>query len=120
MAPDILRFERNRIMENGKKRIAIVGYGGMGGWHVKHILKSDVLELAGICDIREVRREKARERDIFVYEDFEAVLADPTVELLTLAVPNELHMPMAVKAMEAVDMAGSAKQVEMVELRSTY
>ena len=88
-------------MESGKKRIAVIGYGGMGSWHVKHILKSDVAELAGICDIRECRREKARERDIFVYDSFEAVLADPTVDILTLAVPNELHMPMAVQALEA-------------------
>ncbi|MBR2353827.1 MAG: Gfo/Idh/MocA family oxidoreductase [Clostridia bacterium] len=100
-------------METGKKRIAVVGYGGMGGWHVKHILKSDVLELAGICDIRDCRKEKAREREIYVYETFEDVLADPTVDLLTLAVPNELHMPMAVKAMEAGKNVISEKPVAL-------
>ena len=100
-------------MENGKKRIAVVGYGGMGGWHVKHILKSDVLELAGICDIRECRKEKARERELNIYESFEDVIADPTVELVTLAVPNELHMPMAVKALEAGKNVISEKPVSL-------
>ncbi len=100
-------------MENQKKKIAVIGYGGMGGWHVKHILNSDVVELAGICDIRDCQKEKARERDIYVYETFEDVLADPTVELLTLAVPNELHMPMAVKAMEAGKNVISEKPVAL-------
>ena len=36
-----------------KKKAAVIGYGGMGGWHVDHILKSDVVELAGIYDIKE-------------------------------------------------------------------
>ena len=36
-----------------KKRIAIVGYGGQGAWHASWAQKSDVLELAGIYDIRE-------------------------------------------------------------------
>ena len=31
-----------------KKKFAVVGYGGMGSWHVNHALKSDVLELGGI------------------------------------------------------------------------
>ena len=42
-----------------KKRLAIVGYGGQGAWHANWAMKSDVVELAGICDIRECRREKA-------------------------------------------------------------
>ena len=92
---------RSFIMSENKKRVAVIGYGGMGGWHVRFIQASDVCELAGICDIKEDRRNKAKERDIYVYDSFEAVLADPTVDLLTLAVPNELHMPMAIQAMEA-------------------
>mgnify|MGYP006896646558 CR=1 FL=1 len=36
-----------------KKNVAIVGYGGQGGWHGDHALKSDVVSLAGIYDIKE-------------------------------------------------------------------
>ena len=35
-----------------KKNVAVIGYGGMGGWHVEHLLKSDVANLAGIFDIK--------------------------------------------------------------------
>ena len=74
-------------MSTEKKRVAVIGYGGMGSWHTKHLLVSDVCELAGICDIKEERREKAKERNIYVYESFEAVLADPTVDTLNPAFP---------------------------------
>ena len=39
-----------------KKNIAVIGYGGQGAWHCKQILTSDVAQLAGIYDIKEVRR----------------------------------------------------------------
>ena len=45
-----------------KKKFAVVGYGGMGSWHVNHALKSDVLELSGIYDIDEKKSALARER----------------------------------------------------------
>ena len=98
-------------MADKKKRVAVIGYGGMGGWHVKRLLTSDVAELAGICDIKEERRQLARENGLHVYESFEAVLADESVDILTLAVPNELHMPMAIQAMEAGKNVISEKPV---------
>jgi len=30
-----------------KMKVAVIGYGGMGGWHTDHLLNSDVAELAG-------------------------------------------------------------------------
>lgn len=85
----------------------------MGGWHTRYLLKSDVAELAGIWDIKEERRQLARENGIFVYDSFEAVLADKTVDILTLAVPNELHMPLAIQAMEAGKNVISEKPVTL-------
>ena len=63
-----------------KKNIAIVGFGGQGGWHGDHALKSDVVSLAGIYDIKETRCEYARSKGIDVYESFDAVLADENVD----------------------------------------
>ena len=43
-----------------KKNAAVIGYGGMGaGFHVKNILKSDVVQLAGIYDIDPAKQAKA-------------------------------------------------------------
>ena len=96
-----------------KKRVAIVGYGGMGCWHRSHILESDVCELAGIYDIREERCELARERGIYVYDSFEAVLADETVEIVTVVVPNDKHMPLVKAALEAGKNVVCEKPVAM-------
>ena len=97
----------------GKKRVAIVGYGGMGGWHVKKISTSDVVELAGIWDIKEERREVAKENGIHVYSSYEDLLADPTVEIVTVAVPNECHLPLSGQAMKAGKNVISEKPVAL-------
>ena len=50
-----------------KKKIAVIGFGGMGSWHVNHAQKSDVIELAGIYDIDEAKKQKARDMGIYSY-----------------------------------------------------
>lgn len=96
-----------------KKKIVVIGYGGMGKWHTQYIQQSDVCELVGVCDIKDSRREKATERGLKVYNHIDEVLADPSVEIVTLAVPNELHEPMAIAAMEAGKHVVSEKPVTM-------
>ena len=71
-----------------KKNLVVIGYGGMGGWHVQHAQTSDCVNLAGIYDVLPEKRELARSRGIFAYDSLEAVLADPKVDLVTIAVPN--------------------------------
>ena len=96
-----------------KKRIAVVGYGGMGSWHAKKLLISDVAEVAGIWDIDEARRELAKEKGIFVYDSFDALISDKTVDSVTIATPNEWHMPLAIAAMEAGKNVISEKPVTL-------
>jgi len=82
-------------------RIAIVGYGGMGRWHGWRIRELDCLELAGIYDIRKEPGDFAREHNIPVYDSFEAILADESVSIVTVAVPNHLHKDLCIRLMEA-------------------
>lgn len=96
-----------------KKRVAIVGYGGMGGWHERKMQSSDVVELAGIWDIKESRRNMALEKGIHVYSSYEDLLADPTVEIVTVAVPNDSHLPLSIQAMRAGKNVISEKPVAM-------
>lgn len=95
------------------KSCAIIGYGGMGGWHVNHILEAGAVRLAGICDIKEERRRAAAEKGINVYPSFEAVLADPEVDFITIATPNELHKPLAIAALRAGKHVISEKPVTL-------
>ena len=85
----------------GLKKVAIIGYGGMGGWHARHIQAGGAVELAGIYDISPERCQKAEERNIHVYASLEELLADPSVELVTIATPNHLHKALAIQVMAA-------------------
>ena len=82
-------------------KIAIVGYGGMGSYHVKLQQNAGRFALAGIWDIKEERREFARERGIFVYNSLEHLLADESVEVVLIATPNDCHHPIAIQALRA-------------------
>lgn len=112
-----------------KKRIAIVGCGGMGGGHAIAIGSgtgnavynadsskevgtkifgiegntdiSQKLELAGVYDIRPERMEWAEKHGFSLYESYEAMLQDASVDIILIATPNHLHKEMAIAAMRA-------------------
>jgi len=85
----------------------------MGGWHTQHLLKSDVFELAGIYDIKEERRALAEKNGIHAYPTREALLADPRIELVTVATPNDSHEEIAVAALRAGKNVISEKPVTL-------
>lgn len=83
------------------KRVAVIGYGGQGAWHCGQILKSDVVSLAGIYDIKENRRNAAKENGIFVYASNEAIFADNTVDIIVVATPNDVHEDLVVNGLSS-------------------
>lgn len=96
-----------------KKNCVIVGYGGMGGWHARHFEKSDCVNLLGIYDIKESRRELAKSQGIYSYASLEEVLADERVDFITIATPNDVHKEIAVKALAAGKHVVSEKPVTL-------
>lgn len=96
-----------------KHRIAFFGFGGMAKWHYERVMKRDDLDLAGIWDIRECRRELAAEMGIHVYQSQEDLLADESVDLVLIATPNDVHKPLAIAAMEAGKNVVSEKPVTL-------
>ncbi len=84
-----------------KKNLVIIGYGGMGGWHALHSQDSDVVNLLGIYDIKEERNLLAESNGIKAYKSFEDVLADPSVDLITVAVPNDSHKEIVIRSLMA-------------------
>ena len=96
-----------------KKKFAVVGYGGMGGWHVNHALKSDVLELAGIFDIDEAKSELARSRGIYAYSSLDELINDKSVEIVTVAIPNDVHLETVVRLLRGGKNVVCEKPVAM-------
>lgn len=89
-------------MENQKRiRLAVIGYGTMGSWHIGKAKTLPEIEIAGIYDINPERIELATTRGYRAYESMEVLLADPSVDLVTVAVPNHLHRDICIAAMDA-------------------
>ena len=85
-----------------KKKLAVVGYGGMGaGYHVKKALENDLVDLAGIYDVDENKSALARERGIRAYSSLEELNADPSVDIVTVAIPNDVHLPTVLACLNA-------------------
>ena len=84
-----------------KTGVAVIGYGGMGSWHCAKIQDIETVKLVGTYDILESRRKAAAEKGIRTYASLEALLADPEVEVVTVAIPNQLHKPVCIQAMQA-------------------
>jgi predicted dehydrogenase len=88
-------------MNNKKCKVAIVGYGGMGNWHAQQLQTMEEVELCGIYDICSERATIAKKNGIHAYEALEELLEDEAVELVTIAIPNDLHKEIAIKVMQA-------------------
>lgn len=82
-------------------KIAMVGFGGMAGWHFNLISELENLEVAGVWDIDEKRRELAVEKGIIAYESLDALLGDRQTNIVLIATPNDSHKSIAIAAMKA-------------------
>jgi len=81
---------------------AIIGYGGMGGWHHQSIVeKISGVRVRGAYDVRPEALDKAREAGLHVYASVEELLADKEVDLVIIATPNDVHRPLVIRCLEA-------------------
>ena len=95
-------------------KLAIIGYGGMGGWHHKSIAESIDPDLVkGIYDVREEARSKARENGLYVYKDVEEIIADKEIDLVTIVVPNNFHKDYAIRCLRGGKNVVCEKPVTM-------
>ena len=84
-------------------RAAVIGYGYAGrSFHSYLISITPGLILHGIASSDPAKREQiVQERQCKAYRSFEEVIADPAVDLVVLATPNDVHADLAIRAMEA-------------------
>ena len=90
---------------------ALIGFGGMGGWHVDQLRTLQGVNIQGVYDIREERQAAAREKGLRAYRSLDELLSDASVELVTIATPNDVHKPIAIAAMRAGKHVVSEKPV---------
>jgi predicted dehydrogenase len=91
-----------KVTDSRKLKVGIIGCG-VGFLHLQgfaEIPRADVVAIAGLDEER--CRELAKQFDVpRVYRDYQELIADPDVEAVTVAVPNILHVPVALAALEA-------------------
>ena len=81
---------------------AVIGLGGMGTWHVENIQKKvPRIHVKGAYDIRPEALEKTGRLGIQAYGSLDELLGDPEIDLVTIAIPNDMHKDTAIKALRA-------------------
>jgi len=88
-------------MSGSKIGFAVIGYGGMGHFHMRQAREKlgEILDPIGTFDIKEKRQEVARENGLRAYESRETLLCDPAIELVTVATPNDVHEEIVIDAL---------------------
>lgn len=92
---------------------AVIGYGGMGHFHGDKMRTVDGIRLAGIYDIDPERCKFAESEGIHAYTSRAELLADPEIELVVVATPNDVHKEIALDAFAAGKNVISEKPVAM-------
>ncbi len=83
-------------------KLGIIGFGGMGYHHAERVKERvDCLDVHGVYDIRKERMELAKSKGIATYESTDALLADKEIDLVTIAVPNNFHKELVIRALRA-------------------
>jgi predicted dehydrogenase len=94
--------------------MAIIGYGGMAGYHHERISKYfPEIEIVGIYDIREEAVKKAHEKGLAHFDSPEQIYQNKDIELVLVTTPNDFHKPYAIACLESGKNVISEKPVTL-------
>lgn len=95
----------NRILgANDRPRIGLIGAGPRGTYLTRELRKALDVDIPAVCDVYDVRREKAREvagPDAKLYGDHRQLLAHNDIDGVIIATPDHWHGPITVDACRA-------------------
>ncbi|HEX2985499.1 MAG TPA: Gfo/Idh/MocA family oxidoreductase [Caproiciproducens sp.] len=81
--------------------IGIIGYGGMGAWHAEQLQSMPDFHLSGVYDINPEKIRLAAAHGIAGYSSLDGILEDTSVQTVILAVPNNFHKELSIRALRA-------------------
>ena len=77
---------------NKSRKVAIIGYGGMGLWHHEGINEHvPEFSVVGAYDVREEACAKAAQSGLKVYANFNEAISDAEIDIILIATPNDVH-----------------------------
>lgn len=89
--------------------LGVIGPGGMGMNHVRHLCDRSDVEIAWVCDVDQLRlgtavehvRSSGHSARVKSTGDLRHVLDDPAVDAVFIATPDHWHAPAAILALNA-------------------
>src|ERR1700736_1753878 len=83
--------------------IGFVGLGWPGGRHAEAIIACSLGTVHSACDLNQERREKFATafRPTRLFTDFAEMLNDPALDAVVISLPNALHYPFSLQALQA-------------------
>jgi predicted dehydrogenase len=97
------RLQRKTLMTHPPIKVGVIG-SGIGRTHLfGYRAQGDAVNIVALCDVNKTRLNiVADEFDIPLrYTDIDQLLASGEVEAVSICLPNHLHAPVAVAALEA-------------------
>lgn len=98
-----------------KLKCGVIGYGRLGAWHAKNIMRNTKAELCAIADPIESVLERAKKETGVekCFTDYKKMLADPNIEGIVIASPTKFHFDILMDTI-------AAKKSIFVEKPITY
>ena len=97
-----------------KYNLAIVGFGGMGSYHFSSIREQlPEINVVGVYDIREERRNAAKEQGLKAYGSLEELEQDETIDIVLVATPNNFHKDLSIRMLRSGKNVVCEKPVTM-------
>lgn len=77
----------------------MIGCGTISEWHAQAIEKIDGARLVAVTDLNEAARAAfAQKYQARAFDSVEALLAEPSIDVVSICTPSGLHAPLAVQA----------------------
>ncbi len=99
-------------------KFGVIGTGMIAAFHAQAIRAMEGAELGGVCGTSAAKSERfAREHGGRPYPSIEAMLADPGIEIVTIATPSGAHLAPALAAIAAGKHVLVEKPLEVTTAR---
>jgi len=86
--------------QDDKVNMGVIGLG-VGRWHADSYTQSSNTRLCAVCDPDEKRLENAKDHyGVKAYASYQELCADDEIDAVSVCVPNYLHAPISIYALE--------------------
>jgi len=84
-------------------RVGMIGAGAIAGDHCRQVQKHPDARMVAVADLSRERRDDLKKQfDLArTYERWQDLVADPEIDAVAIALPNALHAPVSLAAIEA-------------------